>query len=82
MSVVAGTVGSLATRAVAVAAMAEGIPSPCISVCRMDSERVYCEGCLRTLDELRRWSTSGDVEKKAIWALIAERVQNAPGIGS
>jgi len=30
--------------------------SPCVSVCRLDDDGVYCIGCLRTLDEIRRWS--------------------------
>nr|WP_295770416.1 DUF1289 domain-containing protein [Rhodoferax sp.] len=64
---------SIATRAALVRAMAEEIPSPCISVCRMDLQRTYCEGCLRSIDEIRVWRGSNDLEKKAIWALIAER---------
>jgi len=70
-----GTTASLVTRAVLVADMAENIPSPCISVCRLDAQQAYCEGCLRSLDELRRWGSSSDVEKKAIWALVAQRAE-------
>ena len=36
--------------------MQERAESPCISVCRLDDQGVYCVGCLRTLDEVRRWS--------------------------
>jgi hypothetical protein len=39
----------------------------------MDLQRTYCEGCLRSIDEIRVWRGSSDLEKKAIWALIAER---------
>ena len=35
--------------------MQERAESPCISVCRLDDHGVYCVGCLRTLDEIRRW---------------------------
>ena len=28
------------------------VPSPCIAVCRMDAATGWCEGCLRTLDEI------------------------------
>ncbi len=80
MTAVTDTVGSLVARAAAVAAMTESVPSPCISVCRMDPERVYCEGCLRTLDELRRWSSSSDADKKIIWALVAQRAQTLPTV--
>jgi predicted Fe-S protein YdhL (DUF1289 family) len=64
---------SIATRAALVRAMTEEIPSPCVSVCRMDLQRTYCEGCLRSIDEIRAWRGSSDLEKKAIWAQIAER---------
>ena len=37
-------------------AVTEPVPSPCISVCRMDAASGLCEGCLRTLDEIAAWS--------------------------
>ena len=40
----------------------------------MDAQRDFCEGCLRSIDEIRLWSTASDLEKKAVWALIAQRV--------
>ena len=64
----------LAERAVLARATAENVPSPCVSVCRMDAQRDFCEGCLRSIDEIRLWSTASDLEKKAVWALIAQRV--------
>lgn len=39
----------------------------------MDLQRTYCEGCLRSIDEIRVWRASSDAEKKAIWTRIAER---------
>ena len=73
---------SLADRAVLAGTVAENVPSPCVSVCRMDLQRTYCEGCLRSIDEIRVWRASSDLEKKAIWARIAERAAalspNAP----
>ncbi|MCR9145020.1 MAG: DUF1289 domain-containing protein [bacterium] len=29
--------------------------SPCIAVCAMDPVSGYCEGCLRTIDEISAW---------------------------
>ena len=52
----------------------EPVPSPCISVCQMDAERVMCIGCLRTLDELRVWSTLDNAGKRAVWHLIEGRL--------
>lgn len=43
------------------------VPSPCISVCRMDAATGWCEGCLRTIDEIAAWSLLDDVEKLAVW---------------
>jgi len=39
--------------------------SPCISVCRIDADNV-CEGCGRTIKEIRDWSIYGDKKKVAI----------------
>ena len=49
------------------------VPSPCINVCRMTPDRSHCEGCFRTLDELRAWRDMDDAGKRAVWALIAQR---------
>ena len=44
--------------------MSTGLPSPCISVCRMHAASGWCEGCRRTLDEIARWSTMSEAEKQ------------------
>lgn len=49
------------------------MPSPCVSVCRMDDVQQYCLGCLRTLDELRAWGSADDATKRQIWLHIRER---------
>lgn len=36
--------------------------TPCIGVCRLD-ERGYCEGCLRTGEEIARWRGLSDAER-------------------
>ncbi|MBS0291909.1 MAG: DUF1289 domain-containing protein, partial [Proteobacteria bacterium] len=46
----------------------EAVPSPCVSVCRMSPDRSHCEGCFRTLDEIRVWSQSDGARRRAIWA--------------
>lgn len=51
----------------------QNIPSPCISVCRMEARSALCEGCLRTLDEIGGWSTMPEAGKRAVWMLIGER---------
>ena len=65
----------LAARALSVSAMAENIPSPCVNVCRMDTGSGLCEGCFRTIEDIREWGRSDDAAKKAMWVQITERLQ-------
>jgi predicted Fe-S protein YdhL (DUF1289 family) len=53
------------------------LPSPCISVCRMDAASGLCEGCLRTLDEIAAWGMLDNGGKRAVWALIEQRAATA-----
>lgn len=50
-----------------------GVPSPCINVCRMDARSGWCEGCLRTIDEIAAWSGLSDDEKRAVWQALPQR---------
>ncbi|GKS98524.1 DUF1289 domain-containing protein [Acidovorax sp. SUPP3434] len=54
-------------------ASTDGVPSPCISVCRLSADGTSCDGCFRTLDEIRAWSGADDAERRAIWARLAQR---------
>lgn len=49
------------------------VPSPCVSICRMDASSGWCEGCLRTIDEIAVWSVLDEDEKRAVWALLPQR---------
>lgn len=49
------------------------VPSPCINVCRMDAATGWCEGCLRTLDEIVAWGSLGDADKRALWQQLPAR---------
>lgn len=53
--------------------MASSVPSPCISICKMDSRSGWCEGCLRTLDEIAGWSVMDDEQKRRVWKLLPQR---------
>ena len=71
----------LAASAVLARSTVNNVSSPCLSVCRMDARAGVCEGCLRTIDEIRLWSSSTDGQKKAVWALIEQRIAaHAPGL--
>ena len=60
-------------REVAAATLSE-VPSPCLSVCRMDPVTQLCEGCLRTLDEIAAWGRMEDGEKREVWHAISRRL--------
>lgn len=51
----------------------EAVPSPCISVCRMSADRSHCEGCFRSLDEIRIWSRADAHLRRGIWQQLMER---------
>ena len=49
------------------------VPSPCISVCRMSPDRSHCEGCFRSLDEIRSWSAADAHQRRRIWQQLLDR---------
>ncbi|MWL85951.1 DUF1289 domain-containing protein [Cupriavidus sp. SW-Y-13] len=61
-------------RGAAAAHIVSPVPSPCRSICKMDRTSGYCEGCLRTIEEIAGWSKADDVERRRIWALLPSRV--------
>lgn len=61
------------TAVISKATNAGGVPSPCINVCRMNASTGWCEGCLRTIDEIAGWSIYDDHEKRAVWNELEAR---------
>lgn len=51
------------------------VPSPCQSVCIMHPQTNWCEGCLRSLDEIADWSRMAEPAKLAVWAQLPARLQ-------
>ena len=51
----------------------EDVPSPCISVCRIDADSGCCDGCLRTLGEISAWSRLDNDGKRGVWRIIEQR---------
>lgn len=47
------------------------VESPCINICTMEAG--LCAGCFRTLDEIARWASVGDDDKRLILAAVAQR---------
>lgn len=57
------------------------VPSPCIDVCKMDPATGWCQGCLRTIDEIVAWGGLDDEGKRRVWALLpARRAHLAPPV--
>lgn len=53
---------------------AHSVPSPCISVCRMDSGSGLCQGCWRDIDEIIGWGRMGEGDKREVWRSIILRM--------
>ncbi len=70
MSVYARIVAATAQR---VANTNAAGPSPCVSVCQMDEATGWCEGCLRTIDEIMDWGALDESAKRIIWQRLAQR---------
>lgn len=49
------------------------VPSPCVMVCNLDSETGFCEGCLRSMDEIREWMILSREEKLAVLEKVDQR---------
>ena len=51
------------------------VASPCNNICRMHEATGWCEGCLRTLDEIAGWSGLDDhVRRTVLQDLRSRRV--------
>jgi len=69
----ASGVAAPALAAPRVASLRKPVPSPCISVCRIDPASGLCEGCLRTLDEIARWGSMNDEARLSVREAIDAR---------
>ncbi len=55
------------------AVQVDEVVSPCINVCRMNPDTGYCDGCLRTLDEIAAWSAMSSEDRRAVLAQLPKR---------
>lgn len=49
------------------------IESPCIKICVVHPEARLCTGCLRSIDEITRWSKMSATERREIMTTLPER---------
>ena len=47
--------------------------SPCVNICDVDHETGLCMGCGRTIDEIARWASMADPERREIMDVLAAR---------
>lgn len=48
------------------------VQSPCVSLCKLDEERV-CVGCFRHVEDIREWRSADDDRRREIIAQAAAR---------
>jgi len=51
------------------------VPSPCTDVCRIDAASGWCEGCLRSIDEIAAWGALDDRARREVWKRLPGRRQ-------
>jgi hypothetical protein len=49
------------------------IESPCVRICVVHPEARLCTGCLRSIDEITRWSKMSVDERRVVMAELPER---------
>lgn len=52
------------------------VPSPCISICKIDEKSSLCVACYRSLEEITIWSRANEETKRMIWREILIRKMN------
>lgn len=50
------------------------IASPCIGVCTMSEATGYCQGCYRTMDEIRDWWDMTSEQKRDVLSVLDQRM--------
>ena len=47
--------------------------TPCINICTLDRAAGLCLGCGRTIEEIARWSTMSEAERRRVMTELAAR---------
>jgi predicted Fe-S protein YdhL (DUF1289 family) len=55
----------------------EDIVSPCIGVCTMNQESGLCEGCFRSIEEIREWWNMSAEERSEVMRRLEKRQSEA-----
>lgn len=49
------------------------VESPCVKLCALHPVEGICVGCLRTRDEIGRWSLMSQAERRAVMSTLSAR---------
>ncbi len=47
--------------------------SPCVDICRLDPVTGWCEGCLRTIEEIAGWAGFDEAARERVWERLPLR---------
>ena len=53
--------------------LSDAVPSPCVKVCRIHPATGWCEGCLRTVEEIAQWASLNIAGQRAVLARLGQR---------
>ena len=51
----------------------KNLPSPCISICKLNKSTGFCDGCFRTINEISQWPSMTDVERMSLLETLRQR---------
>ncbi len=54
------------------------VETPCIDICKINHATGYCIGCCRSSDEIARWASMSDAERRAIMDELDRRRVRLP----
>lgn len=55
----------------------QDIQSPCIGVCTLNEATGFCQGCYRTIEEIREWWNMSDEERAKVMRELDQRMANS-----
>ena len=51
----------------------KNLPSPCISICKLNKSTGYCDGCFRTEVEIALWPSMSEEDKLNMLNILRQR---------
>ena len=51
------------------------VPSPCTGICTLDPDSGFCDGCMRTIDEIAAWGSLDGRARRTVWKSLPARRQ-------